>query len=203
MPVLFRRVALLTIVSALGITLLAPLTVRSAHPAIVETQRLLQVAAAAREPQIGLDRGTLAVRDLSAARSLADLPGRVVPEVLAAVDSLPVHGSAQMEATLYNVATPPPAPVAAAPVAPFVVDGSVWDRLAQCESSGNWASNTGNGYYGGLQFGLGTWANYGGTSYAARPDLASREQQIAIAEKLYAARGFQPWPACRLKLGLP
>jgi len=67
-----------------------------------------------------------------------------------------------------------------------VPDGSVWDRIAQCESGGNWAANTGNGYYGGLQFNLGTWRAYGGSS---RPDLVSREQQIAVAERVRAASG--------------
>ena len=74
--------------------------------------------------------------------------------------------------------------------------GSVaqFERLASCESGGNWAINTGNGYYGGLQFNLGTWRAYGGTS---RPDLVSREQQIAIAEKVRAASGgYGAWPVC-------
>jgi hypothetical protein len=102
------------------------------------------------------------------------------------------------------VAPPPPAPIAPPPpIAPFVVDEAVWDRLAQCESSGNWAINTGNGYYGGLQFDLSTWQAYGGSAFAAYPHQATREQQIAVAERLYAARGFQPWPGCRAKLGLP
>lgn len=75
-----------------------------------------------------------------------------------------------------------------------VPDGSVWDRIAQCESGGNWHANTGNGYYGGLQFSLGTWRAYGGPS---RPDLVSREQQIAIAEKVRAASGgYGDWPVC-------
>jgi uncharacterized protein YabE (DUF348 family) len=75
-----------------------------------------------------------------------------------------------------------------------VSDGSVWDRIAQCEAGGNWHANTGNGYYGGLQFNLGTWRAYGGTS---RPDLVSREQQIAIAEKVRAASGgYGAWPVC-------
>lgn len=88
---------------------------------------------------------------------------------------------------------------AAKDVAPSVSSGSVWDRLAQCESGGNWAINSGNGYYGGLQFNLQTWQAYGGTGY---PHEHSRETQIAIAENLRAARGFQPWPACSRKLGL-
>ena len=75
-----------------------------------------------------------------------------------------------------------------------VPDGSVWDRIAQCESGGNWAANTGNGYYGGLQFNLGTWQAYGGTS---RPDLVSREQQIAVAERVRdASGGYGAWPVC-------
>ncbi|SDG79314.1 Uncharacterized conserved protein YabE, contains G5 and tandem DUF348 domains [Lentzea fradiae] len=84
-------------------------------------------------------------------------------------------------------------------------DGAVWDRLAQCEAGGNWAINTGNGYYGGLQFNKGTWDAYGGGAYAAYPHQATREQQIAIATKLRDGRGgtYAAWPGCRAKLGLP
>ncbi|MBA2554950.1 MAG: transglycosylase family protein [Geodermatophilaceae bacterium] len=74
--------------------------------------------------------------------------------------------------------------------------GLNWDALAQCESGGNWSINTGNGYYGGLQFDKGTWDAYGGQQYAEYPHQASREQQIAVAENLYADRGDSPWPAC-------
>lgn len=97
------------------------------------------------------------------------------------------------------VAAPKPAP--APPAGGGSVDmNTVWDRLAMCEASGNWSANTGNGYYGGLQFDIPTWRSYGGTGM---PHEHSREQQIAIATKLHAARGFQPWPSCRVKLGLP
>ena len=85
------------------------------------------------------------------------------------------------------------APAQAAPT-------SVWDRVAACESGGNWHINTGNGYYGGLQFDSGTWLSNGGGSYAPRADLASREQQIAIATRLYNARGASPWPVCGQRL---
>lgn len=71
-----------------------------------------------------------------------------------------------------------------------------WDNVAQCESGGNWHVNTGNGYYGGLQFTEGTWLNYGGSSYASRADLANREEQIAIANKVLAAQGWGAWPVC-------
>mgnify|MGYP001941698902 CR=1 FL=1 len=86
--------------------------------------------------------------------------------------------------------------------APAVSDGSVWDSIAQCESGGNWAINTGNGYQGGLQFNPQTWNAYGGGEYAASADQASREQQIAVAEKVQAAQGWGAWPACTASLGL-
>jgi uncharacterized protein YabE (DUF348 family) len=73
--------------------------------------------------------------------------------------------------------------------------GINWDGIANCESTNNWSINTGNGYYGGLQFDLGTWASGGGDAYASRPDLASREEQIAVAENVAASRGTSPW-AC-------
>ncbi len=90
--------------------------------------------------------------------------------------------------------------VAAAP-AQAASEGT-WDRLAQCESSGDWSINTGNGYYGGLQFSQPTWEGFGGTQYAARADLASRSAQIATAEKVLDVQGWGAWPACSAKLGL-
>jgi len=91
------------------------------------------------------------------------------------------------------------------PSAPAVDDGSVWDRLAKCEATGNWGISTGNGYYGGLQFDAGTWRAFGGGTYAALPSQASREEQIAVAEKVRDSRGggYGAWPACSRKLGLP
>lgn len=111
------------------------------------------------------------------------------------------------------VATPAPAvePVAttssytprssqpAASTAPAVASGSVWDSLAICESGGNWSINTGNGYYGGLQFSLGTWQAVGGSGL---PSEASREEQIARAQAVLARQGWGAWPACSAKLGL-
>ena len=70
---------------------------------------------------------------------------------------------------------------------------STWDAVAQCESSGNWAINTGNGFYGGLQFTQSTWQAYGGQLYAPRADLATREQQIAVAERTLAGQGWAAW----------
>jgi uncharacterized protein YabE (DUF348 family) len=88
-----------------------------------------------------------------------------------------------------------------APTTNFASGNTVWDQLAQCESGGNWAINTGNGYYGGLQFNLGTWQSYGGTGY---PHENSRETQIAIATKVRDANGgYGAWPGCAAELGLP
>jgi hypothetical protein len=77
-----------------------------------------------------------------------------------------------------------------------------WDRLANCESGGNWHINTGNGYYGGLQFNAGTWRAYGGGRFASLPHKATKAEQITVAERLLDARGWSPWPACSRRLGL-
>ncbi|MFH8464190.1 transglycosylase family protein [Streptomyces sp. NPDC017991] len=77
---------------------------------------------------------------------------------------------------------------------------SEWDTVAQCESGGNWSINTGNGYYGGLQFSSSTWAAYGGSSYASTADQASKSQQIAVAEKVLASQGKGAWPSCGVGL---
>ena len=93
---------------------------------------------------------------------------------------------------LVKVGTKEEAPEPATPV--YSSGGTVWDAIAQCESGGNWAANTGNGYYGGLQFSLSTWQAYGGTGY---PHQQSREAQIAIAERVRAAEGgYGAWPHC-------
>jgi hypothetical protein len=94
---------------------------------------------------------------------------------------------------------PPPPPV------PAVTSG-IWDQIAQCESGGNWSINTGNGYYGGLQFHLSTWLGAGGADFAPYPHLATREQQIAVAERVVAAAGgsYSAWAGvCGGRLGLP
>ncbi|MFJ1708339.1 transglycosylase family protein [Kitasatospora sp. NPDC088346] len=99
--------------------------------------------------------------------------------------------------------------VVALPVAGLVTATSAsaasvatWDKVAQCESTGNWSINTGNGFYGGLQFTSSTWAAYGGTSYAPQANLATKAQQIAVAEKVLASQGPGAWPVCSVKAGL-
>ncbi|MGW0880212.1 transglycosylase family protein [Streptomyces sp. NPDC002671] len=81
-------------------------------------------------------------------------------------------------------------------------DPATWNKVAACESSGNWSINTGNGYYGGLQFTQSTWEAYGGTRYAPRADLASRDEQIAVAEQVLDGQGPGAWPVCSGQAGL-
>jgi resuscitation-promoting factor RpfB len=84
---------------------------------------------------------------------------------------------------------------------PPVTNGSIWDAIASCEAGGNWAINTGNGYYGGVQFDQGTWERNGGTRFASRADLATRDEQIAIAEVTRARQGWGAWPVCSGRAG--
>lgn len=85
---------------------------------------------------------------------------------------------------------------------PPVQNGATWDALAQCEATGNWAINTGNGFYGGVQFDQNTWERQGGLKYAPRADLATREEQIAVATRTQQTQGWGAWPSCSSKLGL-
>lgn len=105
-------------------------------------------------------------------------------------------------ATVARGTKPAAAARSASAPAPAVAGDSVWDAIAACESGGNWSINTGNGYQGGLQFNQGTWAAYGGTAYAPTADQATREQQIAVAERVQAAQGWGAWPACTARLGI-
>jgi nucleoid-associated protein YgaU len=94
--------------------------------------------------------------------------------------------------------------VAAAPILGPASPASAavnWDAIAQCESGGNWRINTGNGYYGGLQFSKSTWRAYGGLAYAPRADLATRAQQIAVAERTLRGQGIGAWPVCGKRAG--
>ncbi|MFF8658307.1 LysM peptidoglycan-binding domain-containing protein [Streptomyces huasconensis] len=103
----------------------------------------------------------------------------------------------------------PPATASAAPPPPRGVpsgaydcsaDKGRWDCLAECESSGRWDANTGNGFYGGLQFWQPTWEAHGGLAYAPRADLATKEEQIKVAEKVLSTQGWKAWPTCSKKV---
>ena len=192
--IMLRRVVLLAFISVSGIALLSPLSARSAAqlPDAPRDQLLARQPA----PRADAPRGGV----LTARGSTAQAAATTGAEALVPRGS-DAPATVTMEATLVVIATaPPPAPVLPA----VTYNGtSVWDDLARCEASGNWAINTGNGYYGGLQFSVGTWTGYGGAEFAEYPHQATREEQITVAERLRDARGYQPWPACRAKLGLP
>jgi len=114
------------------------------------------------------------------------------------IDALQTADVLKPVATVAKVAepTPPPAKV-------VVSSGdTAWDTLAACEAHNNWATNTGNGYYGGLQMSQSIWNGNGGPQFAARPDLATREQQIVVANNIHAKSGYNPWPACARIAGL-
>ncbi|RCG25122.1 LysM peptidoglycan-binding domain-containing protein [Streptomyces reniochalinae] len=100
-----------------------------------------------------------------------------------------------------GIAAPLALLAAMAPTASAASNDGVWDRIAQCESGGNWQTNTGNGYYGGLQFSNSTWRAYGGGSYASTADKAGRSQQIAVATKVQQAQGWGAWPNCSQQAG--
>jgi resuscitation-promoting factor RpfA len=100
---------------------------------------------------------------------------------------------------VYQALSQEQSPAPAAPQRSVAAGGSVWDRLAQCESGGNWAINTGNGYSGGLQFSPGTWRANGGSGSAHN---ASRGEQIRVAQRVLASQGWGAWPACSSSLGL-
>jgi hypothetical protein len=92
--------------------------------------------------------------------------------------------------------------VLAAPALASPMRQDPWDSVAQCESGGNWSTNTGNGYSGGLQFAPSTWRSFGGGAYATTASQASRAQQIAVAQKVLHAQGWSAWPTCSRKAGL-
>lgn len=139
------------------------------------------------------------------------LPNREMPadSVTAAESKAELDAAAASAAAPAPAPTPAPAPARPAPKpvaseaeSPAAPSGGVWDRIAACESSGDWSINTGNGYYGGLQFTASTWNAYGGQSYASRADLASRSDQIAVAKKVQASQGWGAWPVCSKKAGV-
>lgn len=107
----------------------------------------------------------------------------------------------QAPAPTTTAAPPPPAPTTTRPPTSVVGDPNnpaTWDKLAQCEASGNWAMNSGNGYYGGLQFSVGSWSNVGGVGY---PHQASKAEQINRGKILQARAGWGQWPSCARRLG--
>jgi Transglycosylase-like domain len=180
----------------------------AAQRAVTESQRLQEAAqdalgsaeaARAAATEVAADlrgRQAAAEAELSQARSaLVDLQAQRAAAQRASRASAPPAQTAPAPAPAPSQGTRAPAP-APAPAPPPASGANDWDAVAECESGGNWSINTGNGYYGGLQFSASTWSGYGGNQYAPRADLATREQQIAVAEKVLAGQGRGAWPTC-------
>jgi LysM repeat protein len=127
------------------------------------------------------------------------VPAWMARTALAAISAAAPAPAAPVSAPPADPAAPvqadPAAPVQAAPV-PASSGGANWSAIAACESGGNWSTNTGNGFYGGLQFTEQTWLAYGGGQYASSANLASESQQIAVAQRVLAGQGIGAWPVC-------
>ncbi len=193
-----RRAPRRSLRTGLVVALLASVavaTVVAAEPAAAPDRTPVEEASAARAtrpaaPQDEIATVGMIVR-LVGAGVADDAPAAVPPTTTTTVPPTTAPPT--------TVAPPTTAAPAAAPVAPAGGDLSVWDRLARCESGGNWAINTGNGFYGGLQFSASSWRAVGGSGL---PHQASRETQIAMGQRLQARQGWGAWPACSRKLGL-
>ena len=137
---------------------------------------------------------------MSANRHTAAIVGAALSVLAVVVGDSPTPRPDARPATAATTATvaPPTRRSAGVKATPTKWD---WDRLAQCESGGRWNTNTGNSYYGGLQYSAGTWRAHKPAGYPARADLATREQQIDVGEITYARQGPGAWPACTTKLG--
>lgn len=136
-------------------------------------------------------------------------PERTVTETKAArsTERQPVSTSSETAApsgtsTTQSNETASESPTADSPTADSVQSNGTWDRLAQCESGGDWSINTGNGFHGGLQFTNQSWNAFGGSQYAPTADQATKQQQIEVAGKLKATQGWGAWPSCSQQLGL-
>ena len=153
-------------------------------------QRLYDANTIINDPDLIYPGQTVRIPDPSDQIAHRELPAKVVA-VVAPQPAVADEPEASVPAAPAPVYQKPVQHVATAS-APSVAGGTMWDRIAACESGGNWSINTGNGYYGGLQFTQATWAGAGGLAYAPRADLATRDQQIAIASKL----SLSNWPVC-------
>jgi resuscitation-promoting factor RpfB len=188
---------------ALAVTIAAlPVLVLDNLPATADQNEPVEVAAVS--ASVEAPRTTAARTPATQAPTTTVAPA-TIEETTTTVAPAPTTTAAPVRARSAPAPTPttaPPTTQPAPPPAPSSYgdpnDPASWDRMAQCEADGNWAANTGNGYYGGLQFSLSTWQTYGGSGY---PHEASKADQIVVGKRLQAARGWAAWPGCARELG--
>jgi hypothetical protein len=160
------------------------------EPTTAPTPPIKRAETTISEPPGKQTMASVAVTAPAAPKEDVSLRGRVVTTLPTTPKRMPLRA--------FTSPSAPPAPTTVGgypPASDFVL-------LAGCESAGNWRINTGNGYYGGVQFSETSWLAEGGATYAAYPNLATEAQQITIAQKLYAVQGWGAWPACSYKVGL-
>lgn len=202
-----RRYGRVTLAAAVA------LTVAVAVPVVLHHGDDPTMVSAAAETTGSLATSTSTAPPASALSERADLPPHLGHPDATATQTLRAaiafaNATPEERAALESFFAPPPPAPAPAPQPPPVAaarpvsSGSVWDRLAYCEAHGDWSTHTASGFSGGLQFADATWRSYGGTAYAPKAWQASREAQIAVAEKVLADAGWKAWPACSRKLGL-
>jgi LysM repeat protein len=163
----------------------------------VTIQRLYDANSFISDPDLIYPAQVLRIPDPTEQLAHRDMPANAVATKAATAET-----QAAASSSASSTSTAPKRTYSASATAPAAASGSIWDRIAACESGGNWSINTGNGYYGGLQFTASTWNAYGGQAYASRADLASRSAQIAVATKVQAAQGWGAWPVCSVKAGV-
>ncbi|RBY98147.1 hypothetical protein DQ237_02360 [Blastococcus sp. TF02-8] len=194
---LVERAALLEVVGAGRTEVLASAAAAQQHAA--ESESVVQEALAEADRARDTAQAAVASAEAVGARATEQLTQLQAQQadLQAQLEQARSALVAQQVAARRTVPAPPrPAPTTGGAPAPAPAPGHDWDAVARCESGGNWSIDTGNGYYGGLQFGSTTWTSFGGGAYAPRADLATKEQQIAIAEKVLAKQGPRAWPTC-------
>jgi hypothetical protein len=194
-----HRTAVLTVAQTAGER--AAESRAAAQAAVTEAERSRRAAAAASdEAEAAQAEAEQLAAGLLTERNAMQAELEQARSTLVALQSPPAAPEPEPESTPAPQPDPPatgsadPAPAPPAPPAP--PSGNDWDAVALCESGGNWSINTGNGYYGGLQFSQQTWEGFGGTAYASRADLATKSEQIAVAERVLAVQGAGAWPTC-------
>jgi hypothetical protein len=154
------------------------------------------------DDEAGDTGGSTTLASTTSTTTVGSAPGEGAWSLLPAQTVVEVHAWHLSTTTTTTAPPPPPSPPAPRLPQPSQGGGTVWDRLAECESGGDWSANTGNGHSGGLQWLHDTWVRAGGLAHAPTAWQATREQEIVVAEAWLARTSWAQWPACSRRLGL-